>query len=144
MLQHLTKAPYSAESIRQWNEERTSNAPANELKYGDSVPAIIAPPIAATRATTSWSAPTARSRHVVSAIQLDLFLAIPEGRVGAICDRSSMAQALASKCLAASWMPVIAGRVVVVLVNLTDRPCILDEGATGSRNCSCCPSTRPR
>lgn len=65
--------------------------------------------------------------HAIDAIQLDLFLAIPDGHVGMICGRSSMARRgidVLGGIVDASYR----GRVTVVLVNLTDRPCILDEG----------------
>ena len=65
--------------------------------------------------------------HGISAIQLDLFLAIPEGHVGMICDRSSMARR-GIKVLGGILDSSYRGRVTVILVNLIDRPCILDEG----------------
>lgn len=101
----------------------------NELKYySDSVPAIIAPAYTGDAGYDLMvSADGTIPAHGISAIQLDLFLAIPEGHVGMICDRSSMARR-GVKVLGGIVDASYRGRVVVVLVNLTDRPCILDEG----------------
>lgn len=73
------------------------------------------------------SADTTIPAHAVCALQLDLFVAVPDEHVGMICGRSSMARRgidVLGGVVDASYR----GKVTVVLVNLTDRPCILDEG----------------
>lgn len=63
----------------------------------------------------------------ISAINLDLFIAIPDKHVGMICDRSGMARR-GMKVLGGIIDSQYRGRVAVIMANLTDRPCIFEPG----------------